>query len=301
MTSIINTQVQGVFTLTKGNINTGTTEELTTFNNLVLNNGLNLLFTAYLWDIFGYSYIGAGTGEPLVTDTSLSNYKFGSAYRNSALNGNYQGIYRFSRFTYRFNPNIAGTYTEIGIGIASNSLFSKSLIKDSNGNPISITLLSDEYLDVTYEVRFYINTSTSTITNFNLGKSIHTLNIKPAYLNSTEYFDSPFSNIFMYSGGDFGLFSGPVSPDTTGGPSGTGAFKSSYVFNPYVNNSFERTVRYIFNLNSQANNWPIKSIFANYGIFGLFQTEVIPDIIKTSSEVLTLDVKLSIGRYTGAG
>lgn len=300
MNNTINAQVQGVFKLSKGNLNTNEEQHLTTFNNLILNNGLNLLFSE-IWALqpFINCSIGVGTSEPAVTDTSLTNHKFTVSYNSQGSEGNVSGIYRWTTFTYRFNPNVAGTYTEIGIGKASNNLFSKSLIKDSNGNPIAITLLSDEYLDVTYELRFYINTTESTITNFNLGKSVHTLNTKAAYINSTEWLNTTASNISSLSGGNFLLFSGPVNASNTGGPSGSNSYSSITNFS-YVSNSFERSYRAVFGLNSAANNWPIKSALLNCGCFGLFQTEFIPDIIKTSSETLTLDFKISVGRYTGA-
>lgn len=296
MNSTINTQVQGVFKLSKGNLNTNEEQHLTTFNNLILDNGLNLVFSDYIYWIVGYCSIGVGTAEPAVTDTSLTNHRFTTG--GSILSaGNVSGIYRWATFTYRFNPNVAGTYTEIGIGRASNNLFSKSLIKDSNGNPIAITLLSDEYLDVTYELRFYINTTESTITNFNLGKSVHTLNTKAAYINSTEHANT--ISIAWLGLNNFLLLSGPVNASNTGGPSGYSSASSSITAFSYVSNSFERSYRAVFDLNNQVNNWPIKSAFINFGLFGLFQTEFIPDIIKTSSEILTLDFKISVGRYTG--
>lgn len=297
-----NTQVQGVFKLSKGNLNTNEEQHLTTFNNLILDNGLNLVFSDYIYWIVGYCSIGVGTAEPAVTDTSLTNHRFTTG--GSMLSaGNVSGIYRWATFKYRFNPNVAGTYTEIGIGRASNNLFSKSLIKDSNGNPIAITLLSDEYLDVTYEIRFYINTTETTITNFNLGKSVHTLNTKAAYINSTEYANS--TSIAWLGSNNFALYTTPVSASNTDGPFGTNnsyySSNSSSMTNfPYVNNSFERSYRAVFDLNSFANNWPIKSAFINFGLFGLFQTAITPDIIKTSSEILTIDFKISVGRYTGA-
>lgn len=299
MNNTINAQVQGVFKLSKGNLNTNEEQHLTTFNNLILNNGLNLLFTTTTPSAFNSCSIGVGTAEPAVTDTSLTNHRF-SVNGNHITQGNTSGIYRWSTFKYRFNPNVAGTYTEIGIGTASNNLFSKSLIKDSNGDPIAITLLSDEYLDVTYEIRFYINTTETTITNFNLGKSIHTLNTKAAYINSTEAMYATATAIHSFYGSNFQLFSGPVAASNTGGPSGSSSNSTSITSLPYVSNSFERSHRAIFDLNNQVNNWPIKSAFLNCGLFGLFQTEFIPDIIKTSSEILTIDFKISLGRYTGA-
>lgn len=297
MNNTINTQVQGVFKLSKGNLNTGEEQHITTFNNLILDNGLNLLCTSWMMESFAVCSIGAGTSEPTVTDTSLTDHRF-TVGGNLLSEGNSSGIYRWTTFKYRFNPNVAGTYTEIGIGKVSNNLFSKSLIKDSNGNPIAITLLSDEYLDVTYEIRFYINTTESTITNFNLGKSVHTLNTKAAYITATKtIYDGNIADRPTWC---FNLLSDTVSASNIDGPGGILSSSTSLITLPYVGGSFEKSYRAVFDLNNQVNNWPIKSAFINFGCFGLFQTEFIPDIIKTSSEILTIDFKISLGRYTGA-
>lgn len=295
--STINAQVQGVFKLSKGNLNTNEEQHLTTFNNLILNNGLDLLFTSsYIYQIPSTCNIGVGTAEPAVTDTSLTKHRFSNSSTMPTTTGNVSGIYQWIAFKYRFNPNIAGTYTEIGVGTSSNNLFSKSLIKDSNGNPIAITLLSDEYLDVTYEIRFYINTAETTITNFNLGKSVHTLNTKAANINSVRTV-SALSLDYLTNA--FALYSGPVNASNTGRPSGSFSYASSITYFSYVNGSFERSYRAIFDLNNGVNSWPIKSALIDLELFGSFQTEFIPDIIKTSSERLTLDFKISLGRYTG--
>ena len=63
---------------------------------------------------------------------------------------------------YRFNAGTAtGTWSEIGTGAYNNSrtpqncCYSRALILDGGGSPLAITVLADEYLDVTYTLRVY--------------------------------------------------------------------------------------------------------------------------------------------------
>ena len=102
MNSILNAEVQGVFKLSKGNLNTNEEQHLTTFNNLILNNGLNLLFAeSWVLQPFYVCSIGAGTLEPAVTDTSLTNHKFTVSGSVATSQGNVSGIYRWTTLTYR--------------------------------------------------------------------------------------------------------------------------------------------------------------------------------------------------------
>jgi len=61
---------------------------------------------------------------------------------------------------YRFSPGFGGgnvNLNEVGIAGASGpaSLTSRSLTKDSGGSPVTVTVLSDEFLDVFYKRRNY--------------------------------------------------------------------------------------------------------------------------------------------------
>jgi hypothetical protein len=61
-----------------------------------------------------------------------------------------QRVYRFAP------PAAAGNISEVGVGWGTSSgLFSRALVLDGNGAPTSVTVLSSEYLEVTYEFRLY--------------------------------------------------------------------------------------------------------------------------------------------------
>lgn len=167
------------------------------FPNIIVNTGLNGLLTHSppmnaISPFFVGCQIGTGTTTPSATDTSLSSFSASTGTLQSA--SNFVNIttlpyYADFNMTFRFNAGaLNGNYSEIGIS-GSNGLFSRALIKDQSGNPTTITILSDEFLDVTFTVRQYIPTNdiSSSVTIQGVGTDIP-MTIRPALVRSnTEY------------------------------------------------------------------------------------------------------------------
>lgn len=116
--------------------------------------------------------VGSGNQTPQFTDTQLQSQVAQTQNQPSGI-GAASGIvltdtanrYGFLRNVWRFGDGLAaGNLQEVGIrgypvdGNSFNTapLMSRALIRDVNGNPTSITVLSDETLDVFYEIRSYI-------------------------------------------------------------------------------------------------------------------------------------------------
>ena len=160
-------QVAGQYTIRKYKADTNELiQEVGPFDNLITDQGLNRVGT----DVFGDRiFIGTGTETPAVTDTQLRTYLNHTSYTtvvwNSALlQGGSPDYWVQGAGTWRFAAGTAtGTLTEVGIGwftsgtttAANHRVSSRALIVDSGGSPISITVLPDEYLDVTYSLRYY--------------------------------------------------------------------------------------------------------------------------------------------------
>lgn len=140
----------------------------TEFKNTVLNVGWDHLLNRVLSSINGssdieprYLYLGTGTSEPTPSDLGLQNVSTtvpgkirtgGPSFSASRFDEENQK--RISSVTMEFNygeGEAEGIWTEIGTAFDSNYVepFNRSLIKDENGNPRSITILSDESLRVT--------------------------------------------------------------------------------------------------------------------------------------------------------
>ena len=126
------------------------------FCNLILDAGLNRLGTGGIIDRIS---VGSGNSTPTAGQTALDTLV---ATTTTAVGGgvnSYDSVgntYAFSRSTYRFATGVAtGNLTEVGAGW-SGGLFSRALIKDGGGVPTTVTILSDETLDVIYELRVYV-------------------------------------------------------------------------------------------------------------------------------------------------
>lgn len=128
-------------------------------------------------EVFNYLYLGTGTTQPARSDTGLEARSgtlpgkrhadeddgFESTASRRPYSTSRQGPqapgdpYRLS-FVYRFayeEGEAEGVWTELGMGDSNyQHPFSRALFRDESGTPISITVLSDEYLLVFYEVSF---------------------------------------------------------------------------------------------------------------------------------------------------
>jgi len=112
-----------------------------------------------------YIFIGTGTTAPSFSDTTLATYK---AYKQVSQNpietnsGSPDYIAKITSYVRFAVGEATGNITEVGAGwadtspIASNyQLFSRALIQDASSNPVTITVLADEYLDVYYSLQYY--------------------------------------------------------------------------------------------------------------------------------------------------
>ena len=133
------------------------------FPNKVLTAGRNEIAQRSQWASDGsFCQIGTGSTPPLTTDTALEGQVSpgGSTTTEQAHTNGAQAsepYYGWDRFTYRFA--VFGTeynVSEVGVGWASTAaLFTRSLIVDANGVRVTPTVKDDEFLDVTYELRYY--------------------------------------------------------------------------------------------------------------------------------------------------
>ena len=136
------------------------------FKNLITDSGLNSIAGNYtIGDAADYCRVGTGSTVPSVLDTAL-NSQTGSASSSGTETKSVQyattPYYSQHQIVYTFAVGaVSGNLPEIGFFSDSTggSLWSRALIKDSGGNPTTLTLLATEQLKVTYTVRRYIPAS----------------------------------------------------------------------------------------------------------------------------------------------
>lgn len=163
------------------------------FHNLVLNTGLERM-AVDTW--INRCCVGTGNSTPVASQVALDNF-LASTTTTAPGASDTGGIqvtdvpfYWYARRTWRFAVGVAtGNISEVGLGWGDSSLWNRALIKDINGNPTTITVLADEYLDVIAEVRVYPDESTG---SFNLvGKtgniiSNHTYLARPRFSSGSS-------------------------------------------------------------------------------------------------------------------
>lgn len=299
------------------------------FNNIITDAGIGYIAKCPVGGSFGQQVamlgqcaVGTGSGTPGVSDNSLFTY-LTSIYAGSSTswqNTTGKGYtaasgptpaYYWGQNQYVFPTGAAaGNITEIGVFPAGQAygtgLFSHALIVDSNGNPTSITVLSDEILTVTYQVNFYIDPNDHAF-SFPYNGATNNGVYRTCNMGS-ETTTIPDGN-FQGGGGfgeqplQFAMYSGDISALTTGQPSGSVMLSQSqgtHSFIDFVNDMANSGTWYydwqaLFPVNTGTGtikSMSLQHTFINYQ-FGNLTTP----ITKTAGQQLSLSLRASWGRY----
>lgn len=298
---MINVGVAGRFKLEAVNEETGERRELAPwFDNLITDLGLNHLGTS---GIGQFCLVGTGTAAPAVTDTGLGN-KLAHTTTNAGIT---YGVvtspnYSWVRVIFRFAAGTAtGNLSEIGVGISTTQVFSRTLIKDAGGNPTTITVLASEALDVTYELRLYPPSADVPHSTVIAGVT-YTGVVRPRLITagassgdvwSVRAFGVPVS--FNGPSPAVNVFSGTIGANT-GGPSGTQAnISGSIAEAAYSQNSLVRSGTVTCPLSECNVPGGIQAVGVNTTM-GSYQISFTPAIPKDATKVLTLGFTLAWNR-----
>lgn len=224
-------KLQGIYTFSKfrtdknGKEIPETRKSTKPFKNLILDTGLDALGSSSITSLLTRCYVGGGGSTPAASQSSLDApiAETFSIIENASVQETsdapfYVGTVR----TYRFNQGEAqGNLTEVGVGDLS-TLFSRALILDSNGDPTTFTVLEDEVLDVTYELRLIVDaTPVEGVISINIDgtPTDYNYSVIPSTLSASSW---AFSNGFGSSGASPVAYSGEPG-SATGVPSGSQA------------------------------------------------------------------------------
>jgi len=146
------------------------------FSNTVLDVGLDLFADNALYSFIVFCNVGTGTSEPAQTDTGLDNRIASSSSTYGSithLTTNTDPLHYGKIQTIVFAiGSCTGNLTELGLSKSNNSeYFNRQLFRDEFGDPAVITVLSDEGLRVTFDVRIYSEMGREVLYpgNFDLG------------------------------------------------------------------------------------------------------------------------------------
>lgn len=298
------------------------------FNNLITDVGLYEYYTMPSLGAFDTGEVasscavGSGSAAPTVADTGLANLiataggtgstAGGTAYAAPNATGYVAAAapapaYWFARYIYQFNTGIAaGNLTEVGAypgGMnPANNLLSRALIVDANGNPTSITVLSDEILTVTYELRYYLDTSDHAF-SFNLNGSPVTGTYRLFQITSVP---GPITGRVTSDPAIIGVYNGDLQPATGSTPPTRLGLINQSTSPPsivqVVNDIANSGTCYIDwkgtfgtgNGTGTINSFTFQSHMWKYQ-FGLLSAP----IIKTAGQQLQVNFRTSWGRFSG--
>lgn len=287
-------------------------------DNLITNAGLDAYATINPNNLsFSCLQVGAGNTAPQFTDTALSSFLAGIRLFNQYLgddNSGYNNVsprYYWDENTVTFAVGaVVGNVAELGLASATTggTLFSRALVKDANGDPITVSVQSDEQLRVTYQIRYYLNESTATF-DLDLVEWSGTVTTKfSKIIPGTAA--SGFFGERAYEAGAWPIrrdayfyqATSVLGADINSRPTGSGVSINSggSFVGSYVNGSYQRTVRLTLTTAQGNASGGIGAMVVTFVGHGTRQFQFTPFIPKDSNKKLYLDFLVSWGRYNGS-
>lgn len=295
--------VEGYYSFRVVNAKTGIERDVSDIiakdhKNLILNSGLESIGTS---SVCSGCKVGTGSTPVTVDQTDLTTSLASTTTIQNATYGRLTTppYYMWGRRVFRFAQGAAtGNLTEVGtFGSSSTNLFSKALIVDSEGNPTTLTILSDEWLDVTYELRIYQDLTDKTFPLTLLGTN-YTVTVRPSNVTSNVAADSSYffqHMLYYYTSYQNAHYNGAIGA-ITAGPSGTTYSNNNTSFTSYIANSYERTIIFSSGLNDDNFTGGIGSTLIRTNK-AHWQLGYSPAISKDAFRTLVLNITISWSRY----
>lgn len=136
-------------------VNTGDVKKEVAGHNIILNNFWSRYLSNNNATCLDYIHFGSGTDEPVATNTKLKTPIASLAAGNQVMDfsdfvsGGVVKVQRSCRI--EANTRVGSVLAEVGFSHQSNTasgLLTHSLLKDANGNPLTITIGADEVVDI---------------------------------------------------------------------------------------------------------------------------------------------------------
>jgi len=300
--------------------------------NLILNQGLDFFGGDNGDNMTAYCVIGSGNSQPSYTqnklDTAITGV-FGDYFSTKydydvARDGNLYKANKVKKYSFSGLNNI--NISEVGLASTySNTsdyyLCTRALIKDSKGNPTTITILNGEILEIYYKLWAVFDT-TDKIGTLNLldgvgGSATYNYTVRPATVGVTDpgvggnsfadnigkvinYLSRSIERGFYVSSSSISAIASLPSNLVSYGS----VYESSFPVtgSSYTSGSYKKTLT--LNCPVDKLNQQIASLFL-YSTFGSWQISIKSTnddlgISKTSTQILSIPIEVSWGRYEGA-
>lgn len=296
------------------------TGEIGPFHNIITNLGLNKIADTIFTTCTAYCHCGTGTATEAATDTALGTFLASTNTYQSSANSAQSTAPYYGKFvrTYRFGAGVAeGNVSEIGFSSQSGTgeLFSRARVKDGGGSETTITVQSDEWLDVTYEFRLYpdhilANGSADDGTgSVSYSAVSYDYTIRPARITNVTYwagsscraqFGSPAGSTVAHGVAyGTGATLGAATAEPTAGSSDNiqNTDGSSTSASSYSNGTYARNITLSIGLGDGNTSGGIKALMF-YTQMGAYQISFNPIVPKDNTKVWNFITNLAWSRAT---
>lgn len=292
--------------------------EIGEFSNLITDIGLQRMASSTNGQSAVYSFlrVSTDTTEPSTSDTGLQGQVASTSSYSHTGGVNMEEGYAWRQQTWTFplgaidNQNISKLAT--GWGSGEGTVFSVALVKDSEGNPTTVTVLEDEQLRVSWEHRRYWPTedTQSVIANEGNKGGTFTCTARAAQVGSWAVGEGSLGQINIYDNGvtsstttirNTNLFHGGVElGGITSNMEGASFGGINLSGTERETGDFSTRIKYKFSL-SQANDpsgiggikFGSGSGSSGANSATAFQIKIDPPIMKTSDDLLEIGVEIS--------
>lgn len=325
----LNAQLAGQFTMRVRKVAYDTiVQEVGPFDNLITNQGLDRLYEGGST----YCFVGTNSSAPSVLNSQLGGYVNNTNTRisNSLTYGSQaEGYWAQRTVTWRFGQGgAAGNLSEVGIGWLISSagglteeqrhrVFSRALIVDSNNVPVTITVLADEYLEVTYSLRHYPYIGADVTRTLSIAGTTYEYTMRPSGLvdSNTHVIDfqgdmdkneanTAFFNAYTGKAAETPPTLSAVTASSMLTP-GPALAPGSVVRGTYTPGSFTKTHTITWGLSQGNGTWGIRGQYFGTGgnvsspsLKSRWQSTLDQPIPKDDTKVLSMKMSFSWGRYT---
>lgn len=270
------------------------------FDNLILDSGLNRWGSGA---IIAGAAIGTSTTPPAVGQTGLlaqTTYTTTTGTGHNVISAAGASPYNNTRtFVYRTAVGaLNGNYTEVGVGWASGSMFSRALIVDGGGTPTSLAVAPDEQLDIVYQLSVYPPLTdiapTVTLDGVTYNVTGRACNVNAVSTTVQVAWDVEHNAAISLTGGS--VWSGGISAVTASTPSGISPTGPSYSSAAYSSGSYTRNGTQTYSLTQGNVSGGFRSVTAGWGGSFGFQYEFDALVPKDGTKTMTLDFSVTWAR-----
>ncbi len=286
--------------------------------NLILNQGLDFFGGDNGTNMMEYCVIGSGNSQPVYTQNKLDaivgratgvGYSIKYDY-DASRDGNLYKTNKVCKYSFTGLNNV--NISELGLASTYDNtsnyyLCTRALIKDSQGNPTTITVLSGEILEIYYKLWAVFDTTDKTGI-INLldgvgGSTAYNYKTRLSDVGSGEYRIGFVVSLFGPARISAYLFdsSGVDLSAITTRPSGDSFSASDSSVQQYEKGSYKKFYTFIFDISAANANNRILLILL-YGMCWQVRFGSVADdspIVKNNTQTLSIPVEVSWGRYEG--